>query len=376
MEHKRGKVIPFRHPGRERRRVAVFLAVLAVLALLLAFFAVDSGRNWDRVRRFFAYGNKRLDISMDTEAAASAELNGRLVTAGLDGVTLYDDNGKESFVVTTSLHSPVLQTGGGLILAFDAGGTELLLLDEAGTMRLEQRPDTTIFDGDIASDGAMCYVTAGDRDKSRLQVFDKSQLACFTVYASTRYFTACTVAPGADYVCAVALGQSEGAFDAQAVIYRTDREEPVAGVSLGNQLIYDVEFWGDERICAVGETALVVFDTDGEILGRYDYTGLNAYDLDGDGFAALLLPMGAGSELVTVDGKGRELARTELGAGSKVDVQGTYVATLTPSGLTISGKKLEAWSNTSDVGAANNVCMCSNGMAYYLDAHGAHRYLP
>ena len=33
----RGKIIPFRHPGRERRRAAVFLAALAVGVAAPAF---------------------------------------------------------------------------------------------------------------------------------------------------------------------------------------------------------------------------------------------------------------------------------------------------------------------------------------------------
>ena len=36
-------MIPFRHPGQERRRLSIFVAVLATLALVLAFFVVDGG---------------------------------------------------------------------------------------------------------------------------------------------------------------------------------------------------------------------------------------------------------------------------------------------------------------------------------------------
>ena len=48
------KIIPFRHPGQERRRLSVFLAVLVALALVLAFFVIDGGQNWDRAGRCFS----------------------------------------------------------------------------------------------------------------------------------------------------------------------------------------------------------------------------------------------------------------------------------------------------------------------------------
>ena len=37
------KIIPFRHPGQERRRLSVFLAVLVALALVLA---ARTGTGW------------------------------------------------------------------------------------------------------------------------------------------------------------------------------------------------------------------------------------------------------------------------------------------------------------------------------------------
>ena len=115
-------MIPFRHPGQERRRLSIFVAVLATLALVLAFFVVDGGRNWDRVHRFFSYGTEQVQISMDTAPGALGELDGRLVTAGAEGVTLYDKDGKVSFLAAASLTSPVVQGDGGYILAYDAGG--------------------------------------------------------------------------------------------------------------------------------------------------------------------------------------------------------------------------------------------------------------
>ena len=78
----KANIIPFRHPGQERRRLSIFLAALAVLALILAFFVVDGGRNWDRVRRFFAYGTQTLSISVDATPGALGELDGNLVVAG------------------------------------------------------------------------------------------------------------------------------------------------------------------------------------------------------------------------------------------------------------------------------------------------------
>lgn len=372
-----GKVIPFRHPGQERRRISIFLAVLAVLALILAFFVVDGGRNWDRVRQFFAYGTGELRISMDTGTGTVEELHGDLVTTGTDGVTLYDKDGNVQFVAAASMMNPALRTGGNLILAYDAGRTALLLLDRKGTVRLEQVTSGAILDADLTDDGILCYVTAGETTKAELQVFDAQQLPFFTVHAATRYLTTCAAAPGGETVCAVALGEQEGAFAATAVVYRTDREEPVAEIPLGNQLIYDLKYWGKDRICALGEEELLIFSTDGDIKGRYATAGVTDFDLNGDGFAVLVFAGNGSDSLVTVNAKGAEVARLELPAGvADVCARGKYVAWLTGEELTISGKKLEAWTVEQDVGAAGRVQVCADGIAYLVDSRGATRVLP
>ena len=81
-----------------------------------------------------------------------------------------------------------------------------------------------------------------------------------------------------------------------------------------------------------------------------------------------------GWTLVTVDGRGRELGRVEMGMAQTVAVNGKYVAYLTGDGLTISGKRLEAW--YTGQGAAAMVCICENGAAYLANARTAWRFSP
>lgn len=77
-----------------------------------------------------------------------------------------------------------------------------------------------------------------------------------------------------------------------------------------------------------------MFNTKGEILGRYDAGGVTDFDLGGDGFAALVLPGSGGQTLVTVNAKGEELGRLALTGGvTDVSVRGKYVAFLAGSDL-------------------------------------------
>lgn len=373
----KGKVIPLKVPGRERRRVTVFLGILVMLLLVVAVFAVDHGRNWDNIWRFFVYGQEELHIDLNTGADALGEMNGSLVTVGLDGLTVYDTNGSVRFMVTAGLEDPVISCGEHTLLAYDAGGSDFMLLREDGTFLLQEKLDGAILDADLARDGACCYVSSGDRFRSVLQVYDHEQLPCYTVSSASRYLARCAVSEAADYICTVALGTEEGNFSSTAVVYRSDREEPVAELSLGNQLIYDLEFWGKKTICALGETSCIVFTTDGKVLGEIDCEGMKAFDLDGDSFGALVVPSEVGYDLITVGSNGRILGRTSLGtAAVSVDVRGKYVGYLTESGLVIAGQRLDPWFMYEQSGAAQEVCMDELGFAFLVSGLGADRYLP
>ncbi len=151
----------------------------------------------------------------------------------------------------------------------------------------------------------------------------------------------------------------------------------MAEVDLGNQVIYDLRFWGKNRICALGEESLMVFNSDGKILGQYETGGLTDFDLGGDGFAVLVLPESGGQALVTVNAKGEELGRLSLPGGvADVSARGKYVAYLAGGSLTISGKKLAGWFTTQEVGTAARVQACAVGMAYLADNRAAARVLP
>lgn len=380
-DEEQNRVIAFRHPARERRRLTIFLVFLAVLALAIGFFFVDGGRNWDRIQRFFTYGGKETVTSFDSAGAkALAVFRGGLAVADQDGLTVYDQNGREEFLAAMSLSSPAVCAAEDYILGYDVGGTALALVNKSGRAVLQDAAEGRLLDADLAPDGYLCFTSAGSSAKSVLSVYSKNQRNSFTVYSASRYLSACAVAQGGKMVCAVALGQKDNVFESTAVLYRTDTEEPVAEVSLGNQLIYDLRFWGSGTVCAVGEERLVVFTTKGKVLGEYACAGLAAYSLQGDGFAALQLPSaqgGSGWDLVTVGEKGQELGRVSVAeAGMHLSAQGKYLALLTASGLSIYSRTLQLWASSPDAAGADGVLMCADGSALLVEGQTARRYLP
>lgn len=376
MENKNPKIIPFRQKARDRRAITVFAGVLAVLVLVLAFFVVDGGRNWDTVRRFLVYGRGEQHIDRGS-AGHWALWNGRLVTAGQDGVVCYTPGGDMDFVASAELSSPELIPGNRTLLAYSAGGSRLLLLKDNGEVLLERKDTGPIFDAHMSTDGAVCYLTGGERDKTVLQVYDRRQLNCYTVHSDTRYLARCAVSNGAKYVCAVALTEEDGIFQSVAVIYNTDHETPVAEVPLGNQMIYDVRFWDNNCITLVGDSSLITLNPAGDMLSQYAYDDLLAYTLYGEDFSAIAVGDENGDNLLTFDQKGNLLANLPLQSREiRLTAGGKYLALLSDDLLVLGNRMLSCGEGQTVSGVISGLCVGDPGVCYVLDSRGATRYLP
>ena len=61
----------------------------------------------------------------------------------------------------------------------------------------------------------------------------------------------CTVSSGAKYAAAAALGQEDGMFQSSVVLFRTDSEEILRTIPIGNALIYDLHFLPGNTLCVL-----------------------------------------------------------------------------------------------------------------------------
>ena len=71
---------------------------------------------------------------------------------------------------------------------------------------------------------------------------DAEQNEIYRWYSETAYFNQCAVSSSGTNLAGIRLGQQNNDFLSTAVLFRTDREEPVAELALGNALYLDLAF--------------------------------------------------------------------------------------------------------------------------------------
>ena len=285
-----------KHPGLGKR-IAVFALLLVLVAGGVAAYVFRDRLNLDALQRYVRYLNVSDDsktgrfVYDESNSNRYAGLSGGLAVASATGLSLYDKDGVETASIQASMSAPVLKTGGGLALAYDTGGTTLEAASQKSGSVLHIAAQKPILDADIASDGSICYLSSESGYRAVLCVYNSKQALIYRWLSSSQYFMRCTVSSGAKYAAAAALGQEDGMFQSSVVLFRTDSEEILSTIPIGNALIYDLHFLPGNTLCVLCEDALYFYDLDGQCLGSYAFEDayLKDYTLDGSGFVTLVI---------------------------------------------------------------------------------------
>lgn len=380
---------PEERPSRRGlvKRIVVFAVVVVAVCSAVGLILFQESLNFDALRRWVKYFNIRDEGQQDLYHFDSHNSNrygaagSGLAVASVGGLTYYQDNGTERFSMQQQLELPQLLTAGKMMLAYDAGGTALLAADTNGG-QLSLTADQAILDADLSSGGSFCYSSGSSGYKSVLTVYNGKRELIYRWLSSTTYMPQCAISEKGNLLAAAGLGASGGAFESTLYLFRTDAEGIQWTASLGNELIYDLSFLDSGAICALGESSLQIYKTDGTAVAQYAYPQpyLNEYDMGGDGFLTLAVNMyraGNRNSIVTVSETGEEIGSVYLGREIlDVSAAGGYVAVLTPDQLTIYTKSLEVYAETSDISAATGVLMREDGSALLLGGGSGWLYLP
>ena len=370
------------------RRIILFAVLVLVVCLGVAAYVFRDSLNLDAVRRFVRYLDvKNQDaserITFDAHSANQyADLHGALAIASVSGLRVYSDKGDEQATVLASLAAPQIDCGGKYAMAYDAGGYGLVAAHASKGEVLNISTTEPIFDADIASDGSICYVSTESGYKTVAYVYNERQQMIYRWLSSSQFLPLCTVNSGAKTLACVSLGQSGGIYESSVVLLKTDSDQIEKTVSLGNELIYDLEFTDNDTLCAVGENSISYLTSSGERMGKYDYDDayLKDFSFGGSGFLTLTLNMykaGNRYRVVTVGTDGEEIGSLSTDAQIlDVSAAGAYVAVLTAKNLTIYNAALELYAEQENTGSATNVVMRDDGSAILLGSGQGTLFVP
>ena len=370
------------------KRLVLFALLAVLVAGGVAAYVFRDRLNLDALQRAVRYLNISDDsrtgrfVYDESSSNQYAGLSGGLAVASAAGLNLYDKDGVETASIQKGLSVPTLKTGGEIALAYDAGGYSLIAASQKKGSVLELTAANPILDADVAADGSICYLAPETGYRAVLNVYDQSQTLIYRWLSSSQYLMRCTVAPGAKYAAAAVLGQQDGMFQSSILLFRTDAEEPVGTIAVGNALIYDLHFVSGELLCALCEDEAVFFSIDGTRVGAYAFDGayLKDYTNTGSGFLTLVMNLYKAGNRYTVLTVGTDgTLRGTLAMDEQIldiSAAGRYLAILTSGTLAIYDQTLQSYDVSDNTTGAASVVMRDDGSALLLaNGHGT-LYVP
>ena len=375
-------------PRRKLRGFLLFLLTLVAVLGVVMFAAYRDGTGFDVLRRYLNYGGAEKagsEAVYNFDASSSnrfAVLGDRLVVLSDTRLRVLNASGGEVWSTAVSMTAPALESGGGKAVAYDVGGTALYVVDQNGEVfSLTATEEEPLISASLNEEGWLAVTAKMKGYKGCVRVYDSDMEEVFRFRSSRRFLTDAWVAGKGEALAAVTLGQENGTFVSNVVLYRLTEEEPYGNYDITDGLVADIG-WVDGKFAAVSDTSLTFADIKGELEGSFGYKGahLREYDLHGDGFAAVLLnryQSGSMGRLVTVGADGTELGSLEVSEEVQdISAAGRYLAVLYLDRLVIYNQALETYASLKGTESARGVLMRTDGSALLLSSESAKLFLP
>ena len=375
-------------PRRKLRGCLIFFLTMVAVLGVVVFAAYRDGTGFDALRRYLNYGSVEKaggESVYDYDASASnrfAALGDRLVMLSDTRLCVLNDSGGEVWSTAVNMSAPALHSGGGKAVAYDVGGTVLYVVDQNGeVLTLTTSEEEPFISATLNGDGWLAVTAKLKGYKGCVRVYNSDMEEVFLFRSSRRFVSDAWVAGKGSALAAVTLGQESGTFVSNVVLYHLTEEEPYGNYDVTDGLAAATG-WVDGKLAVVSDTSLTFADTKGTVEATYSYSGahLREYDLNGDGFAAVLLnryQTGSVGRLVTVAADGTELGSLDVSEEIQdISACGKYLAVLYLDRLVIYNPALETYASLKGTESVRGVLMRSDGSALLLSSESAKLFLP
>lgn len=374
--------------GFLRRFLVFFLAMAAVLGVTLAA-AYRDGTGFDVLRRYLNYGGSassgeeryRYDASPGNRFAV---LGKELVVLSDTSLCLLNKDGGEVWSTQVKMSAPALSQGGGRVVAYDIGGTELYVLDQNGEIfRLTADQDEPLISATLNERG-MLAVTAQRRNaKGAVYVYSEAMDPVCEFSSGERFVSEARVSDNGHVLAAVRLGQENGVFVSNVVLYdlrEAGEKKPFAEYSVPDGLVLAT---GEQagKLVTVSDTCVTYASYSGKAEASFSYGGsyLRSYSL-GEEFTALLLnryQAGNVGRLVTLDADGGELGSLDIHEEVRgLSAAGRYLAVLYTDRLVVYNQELQVYASLRGISGVSSALMRTDGSALLLSPESASQFLP
>ena len=358
MERKRsGQRLEFEDiRRRDRRRVtpgrAAVVAAVALLAILVLAALLLSVKSTG-----FSTADELSGDAFVFEAGARqhyAAVENGLAVASSTGLQLMDGSGATVARQIFSMDTPRAAACGERAVFYDLGGTAIHIADVKGECTaLPQK--NAILALTATSTGLLTVCTEDDDYRGCVTVYNKDLTAVYAWFSGSANVLSAAVSPDGRTL-AILTADSSGS---RILLYALSSEEPLASFEAPGELLMELGWLDDARLCAFGSSRAVFLDKECALLTEVPFADrLCAFGLSEAGFAAFH----AEGRLATYDRSGRQLAALDTDREIlSLSVRGGHLLALYPDEAVLYSRSLVHAGTHTEISDARQALLTDSG---------------
>ena len=363
------------------RTTLTIALLLALAAGAVLIFIYRDALTPESIREFFMGPDASFEEGIDpfayeTSPGQSFAVAGDgLAAVSTTGLRLFDKNGVLAASQVISIARPAVSAAGKHAAFFDIGGKTLRVASFDGEISVLDT-EYPIINCTMNKNGWLCVITEDAGYRSLVTVYNNYLSEAYKWHSGSRYVLSASVSPDNRFLAALCAGADGGG----AVIFSLSSQDEHASLAAPDELLIDMTFLGNSRLCALSEERIIFFDLSGTILGEYSFGGrfLTDYSLTGGSFVGLLLGKyrsGNEGELVTLDSAGNVLGQLEVMSDYlSISTSGNRLLALEAGGLTLYSDKLAERGGLEDVSGVRLALLLNDSEAFLLTSYAASKH--
>ena len=343
-----------------RRLVGMTLVIISVLTITLNSSKISP----NSISQFMGYFWAGIDdASVATHIDYQSE-NSSIVRPFNQGVVVVDNdmmtiNTSSGVRLKASLGytSPAVVTSERYVLAYDKNGNQAVLASSVAEAS-RQKTDSSILVATVADTGDYALITNESGYKTAVTVYTSGGKQRFKWSSPDYYFLSCAISPDGSKIAVTSFGSTEDAeLEGKVFLRDLSNENSIREVSLGTTVPLTVGFLDNSSVAVIGDYATNIINQKGEIVDEISYTAddLTAFSFGGSELALAIHSYSgnARTEVYILGSRGVSDKTLQISQEIQaIDYDGSRIAVLTSSGLTVYNAAMRAlWKNESAVGA-------------------------
>ncbi len=272
------------------RYVRYLLLLIMVIVALIFLFANRDQINGDNFRRLIA----KINIGISAPSAEDGEVHFDTASGGatvvykdgfahatVEKLIITDKNGTEFQNTALGFRNPIISANSRYVLAYDSGGTGLMVADSFSVLFEKQMEDPIIV-ARMNADGSIAVVTEGDGYLAKVYVYDTSFHEVYRYRSLNRYILDAVVSAD-NKALAISCMNIDGADIVPEILYfKLSKEEVQWSVSFKEDACVRLSAKENGTICGLFDWGMVSLNKKGEEIGRYQFENqvLQCYTMD------------------------------------------------------------------------------------------------